>query len=68
MPELGAVRRVALSLATAPPAVINQIDTFFVVPSGRLKVRQFADGSGELISYTRPDQAGPRLPRTKQQT
>jgi adenylate cyclase class IV len=30
------------------------------VPAGRLKVREFADGSGELIAYERPNQPGPR--------
>ncbi|MDP3222454.1 MAG: class IV adenylate cyclase, partial [Rubrivivax sp.] len=30
-------------------------DTFFTVPHGRLKLREFADGSAELIHYHRPD-------------
>ena len=61
MSDLDAIRRRASAIASGPPQVINQIDTFFVVPHGRLKVRQFADGSGELIAYTRPDQPGPKL-------
>jgi len=28
---------------------------------GRLKLREFADGTGELIFYERPDQPGPKL-------
>lgn len=33
--------------------VINQRDTFFNSNTGRLKLREFPDGSGELISYLR---------------
>jgi len=37
------------------PQLIEQDDTFFTVPQGRLKLRQFADGNAELIHYHRPD-------------
>jgi predicted adenylyl cyclase CyaB len=40
---------------------IHQDDTFFAVPHGRLKLRVFGDGSGELIHYLRPDATGPKL-------
>ena len=40
---------------------IHQDDTFFAVPKGRLKLRVFGDGSGELIHYNRPDATGPKL-------
>lgn len=40
---------------------IHQDDTFFTVPHGRLKLREFHDGAGELIHYLRPDAAGPKL-------
>jgi len=58
-----ALRAAAEALAGAPPRVIRQTDTFFQVARGRLKVRAFADGSGELISYDRPDDAGPKTSR-----
>ena len=45
----------AEQVAGAPPTLIEQDDTFFDVPHGRLKLRQFADGSAELIHYHRPD-------------
>lgn len=37
--------------------LIVQDDSFFTVPHGRLKLRQFADGSAELIHYHRADTA-----------
>ena len=45
----------------AHPQLIHQDDTFFDVPHGRLKLRVFGDGSGELIHYHRPDADGPKL-------
>jgi predicted adenylyl cyclase CyaB len=45
----------ASGLADGPPERIEQDDTFFDVKSGRLKLRQFADGSAELIHYQRED-------------
>ncbi len=45
----------AQGLAGRAAELIEQDDTFFRVPHGRLKLRQFADGSGELIHYLRPD-------------
>lgn len=36
-----------------------QEDTFFNVPSGRLKLREFGDGTAELIQYERANTAGP---------
>ena len=42
------------------PQLIHQDDTFFAVPQGRLKLRVFGDGSGELIHYHRPDADGPK--------
>jgi adenylate cyclase class IV len=61
--DLDSIRRTARSLSSAPSDILKQADTFFVVPRGRLKVREFADGSGELIRYDRPDQSGPKESR-----
>ncbi len=36
---------------------IKQVDTYYNVPEGRLKLREFEDGRGELIFYKRPEQA-----------
>ena len=50
----------AAALADDPPQRIHQDDTFFDVARGRLKLREFGDGSGELIHYLRPDDGGPK--------
>ncbi len=43
---------------------LHQRDTYFVVPRGRLKLRQIDDGkcrAAELIQYQRPDTSGMRM-------
>jgi adenylate cyclase class IV len=57
---LETVRAKALSLASGPGEILRQTDTFFVVPEGRLKIREFDDGTGELIAYHRPNTPGLR--------
>lgn len=42
------------------PTIIGQRDTFFSVARGRLKLRRFDDGTGELIFYERDDTRGPK--------
>lgn len=49
----------ASRVAEEGPWTIEQDDTFFGCQSGRLKLRDFGNGNGELIFYRRPDQAGP---------
>ena len=61
--DLPAVRRAVEAIADGPPALLIQSDTFFEVPRGRLKLRAFADGTAELISYQRSDVGGPRESR-----
>ena len=50
----------AQAIAHTEPELIVQVDTFFKVPQGRLKLREFADGSAELIHYHRPDHGDTR--------
>ena len=50
-----ALLAVAQRLCGGRPQHMAQDDTFFHARQGRLKLRQFADGSAELIHYHRPD-------------
>jgi predicted adenylyl cyclase CyaB len=59
--DLGAVEERARGFATEGPVDLVQDDTFFHCDRGRLKLRDFRDGRGELIHYSRPDKAGPKL-------
>lgn len=52
--------RAARLSSDTPVELLHQEDTFFVVQSGRLKLRTFTPGSGELIYYERADVAGPK--------
>lgn len=56
-----AIQRKARALG--PSSVVSQRDTYFAVPSGRLKLRELDDGYAkrvELIGYSRPDVEGAR--------
>jgi len=54
-------RAEARRLADEEGEIIEQVDTFFTVPSGHLKLRQLGDERGELIFYERADLPGPKL-------
>jgi predicted adenylyl cyclase CyaB len=47
--------------AERPGELLDQEDIFFHAPKGRIKLRTFSDGRGELIAYDRPDETGPSL-------
>jgi predicted adenylyl cyclase CyaB len=49
-------RRLVERLADGPAEILEQLDTFFSVPKGRLKLRQSNPGPAELIFYERSDQ------------
>ena len=59
--NLATIEQRVAAIADAGPQHIPQDDTFFHCAQGRLKLRMFADGSGELIAYERADTAGPKL-------
>ncbi|MFD4835931.1 class IV adenylate cyclase [Achromobacter sp. NPDC058515] len=58
--SLAAIEPLAAALSGQEPVLIDQDDTFFACASGRLKLRAFVDGSGELIFYRRADESGPK--------
>jgi predicted adenylyl cyclase CyaB len=51
-------RKLVERLSDTTAETIEQHDTFFPCPHGRLKLRQFSPEAGELIFYNRPDIAG----------
>jgi adenylate cyclase class IV len=58
--SIAALQPQVAALAQHGPELIDQDDTFFHCAHGRLKLRAFADGRGELIAYDRPDAPGPK--------
>ena len=54
-------RAVASGLSATGPEHIHQHDIFFKSLRGRLKLRMFPDGTGELIQYHRPDTTSAKL-------
>jgi len=58
--SLDTIESLAAALSGQEPVLIAQDDTFFACANGRLKLRAFADGSGELIFYRRADDSGPK--------
>lgn len=48
-------------ISDSPPETLIQLDTFFKVESGRLKLREFPDSPAQLIFYQRSDVSGPKL-------
>ncbi|HYM57830.1 MAG TPA: cytidine deaminase [Solirubrobacteraceae bacterium] len=51
----------ALALGASDQGVIAQRDTYFAVPTGRLKLREQEPGGAELIAYERPDEVTVRV-------
>jgi predicted adenylyl cyclase CyaB len=60
VPDMAALRNQVAAIADSGPTLIDQDDTFFRCHTGRLKLRVFTNGRGELIAYERPDTSGPK--------
>lgn len=53
--DLARARERALALATRWLGVDEQVDTYFRVPSGRMKLRESSLSGAQLVPYVRPD-------------
>ena len=58
--NIAEVTSAASDIADEGPVELLQDDTFFHCPAGRLKLRVFPDGQGELIFYRRANEQGPK--------
>ncbi len=58
--DVEALEKQAAKIADGKPVEIIQDDSFFECDSGRLKLREFPNGQGELIFYQRADKSGPK--------
>jgi predicted adenylyl cyclase CyaB len=61
-PQFDQLLERAAALTPEAPLIFRQQDFFYDVPRGRLKLRQFDDGTpAELIFYQRDDRDGPKV-------
>ncbi len=60
VPDLTSVAKRAEAIADKGPFIIDQVDTFFRCPKGRLKLRRLSASEAELIYYDRPDGTAPK--------
>src|SRR6266542_2123352 len=52
-----AVRRLLAARGVSLSRRMRQVDTYFHVPRGRLKLREIDEAEAQLIQYDRPDRA-----------
>jgi len=55
--DFEALKQRTAALSDTPVEIIEQLDTFYIAPRGRLKLRVLAPDRCELIHYTRADDA-----------
>lgn len=58
--QVDRIRKEACARSTVAAESQDQTDTFYEVPSGRLKLREQKPGPAMLIAYDRPDRLGPK--------
>lgn len=62
-PDLTGAREIARALGAEPRGELLQVDTYFHLPEGRLKLREIAGAAAELIFYRRENRAGTKESR-----
>ena len=60
LPDLDTAREAVRQIGARPGSTERQTDTYFLVPHGRLKLRQIEGQPALLIAYHRPDISGVR--------
>jgi len=60
LPSMARGEQIAQSLGAEARGDLHQIDTYFITPRGRLKLRQINHAAGELIFYDRPEATATR--------
>lgn len=58
--DMDGLRRRAEAMSDTPCQVIEQEDTFYYTPRGRLKLRRLGVDYGQLVYYLREDSHGPK--------
>ena len=58
--DLDRAENIARKVGANFESSIHQLDTYFFVNDGRLKLREISTGTNQLIYYVRPNQAGPK--------
>jgi predicted adenylyl cyclase CyaB len=58
--DVDAAARTAASLGARSMGADRQVDTYFRVPKGRMKLRESLFSGEQLILYLRPDEPGPK--------
>ncbi len=59
--DLDRARRIAGQLGAEHLVTMQQVDTYFRVPAGRLKLREQEPGIDQLVFYRRPDRPQPKV-------
>ncbi len=61
--DAAAMARAVAAAGAVWESTFSQVDTYFNVHTGRLKLRQADDGARELIFYRRADDSSPKVSR-----